>query len=125
MVKQLYGKLHFGELEVIVAAKELNIPIAVIDERAARKMAAYFLIQTIGIIGVLSLAKQRYLIDYVKSEIDALRQSGYRISENLYKQILTRAMPWSPRRLASRWTARKMPVKYSRAGRMAFRATVA
>lgn len=90
LVKQLYGKLHFGELEVIVAAKELNIPIAVIDERAARKMAAYFLIQTIGIIGVLSLAKQRYLIDYVKPEIDALRQIGYRISENLYKQILTK-----------------------------------
>ena len=59
-------------------------------QRAARKMAAYFLIQTIGIIGVLSLAKQRYLIDYVKPEIDALRQIGYRISENLYEQTLTK-----------------------------------
>ena len=33
--------------------------------------------------------------------------------------------PWSPSRLASRCTARKMPVKYSSAGRIAFSATLA
>ena len=38
-VKALYGRLHFGELEVIVGAKELGIDFAIIDEHAARKMA--------------------------------------------------------------------------------------
>lgn len=87
-VKQLYGKLHFGELEVIVGAKELNIPLAVIDERAARKMTSNFLIDTIGILGILTLAKQRGLILGIKPEIDALRMSGYRIGETIYRQIL-------------------------------------
>ena len=40
----LYGRLHFGELEVIVGAKELGIDFAIIDEHAARKMASEFLI---------------------------------------------------------------------------------
>ena len=36
--------LHYGELEVIVAAKELGLQMAVIDEKAARKMASEFLV---------------------------------------------------------------------------------
>ena len=58
MVKSMYGKLHYGELEVIVAAKELGLQMAVIDEKAARKMASEFLVDTIGILGILILAKQ-------------------------------------------------------------------
>lgn len=84
MVKSMYGKLHYGELEVIVGAKELGIPLAVIDEIAARKMAAEFLVDTIGILGILSLAKKHGLIDRVKPELDSLRREGYRISEKLY-----------------------------------------
>lgn len=88
IVRKLYGKLHLGELEVIVGAKECNLPLAIIDERAARKMASNFLVDTIGILGILTLAKQRGLIKYVKSDIDRLRSSGYRISDALYAQIL-------------------------------------
>ena len=43
MVKSMYGKLHFGELEVIVATKELGLHLAIIDEKAVRKMASEFL----------------------------------------------------------------------------------
>lgn len=88
IVKKLYGKLHYGELEVIVGAKECNLPLAVIDEHSARKMASDFLVDTIGIMGILALAKKRGLIQCVKPDIDLLRSSGYRISETLYRQIL-------------------------------------
>lgn len=88
IVKKLYGKLHYGELEVIVGAKEYNLPLAVIDERAARKMASDFLVDTIGILGILALAKKQGLIERVKPDIDRLRSNGYRISETLYAQIL-------------------------------------
>lgn len=91
MVKRMYGKLHFGELEVIVAAKELGFQFAIIDERSARKMASEFLIDTIGILGILLLAKQRGLINCVKPGIDQLRMNGYRISEELYYQVLGKA----------------------------------
>ena len=88
IVKSMYGKLHHGELEVIVGAKELGISLAIIDEIAARKMAKEFLVDTIGILGILSLAKQRGMIDGVKPDVDRLRRNGYRISEKLYQQIL-------------------------------------
>lgn len=87
-VKELYGKLHFGELEVIIGAQECGIPLAVIDEIRARKMAAEFLVDTIGIMGILSLAKRRGLIEYVKPDVDRLRSSGYWISKELYHQFL-------------------------------------
>ena len=80
-VKALYGRLHFGELEVIVGAK---------DEHAARKMASEFLIDTIGVLGILSLAKTKGLINLVKPEMDKLISKGYRISDKLYNQILAR-----------------------------------
>lgn len=88
MVKNLYGKLHFGELEVIVGAKECGISLALIDERAARKMASEFLVDTIGILGILSWAKKQGLIPEIKTDIDKLRAKGYRISDSLYQQVL-------------------------------------
>ena len=88
IVKKMYGKLHYGELEVIIGAKECNLPLAIIDERSARKMASEFLIDTIGILGILTLAKKQGLIQCVKPDIDYLRKNGYRISENLYNRIL-------------------------------------
>lgn len=90
IVKKLYGKLHYGELEVIIGAKECGFPLAVINERAARKMASNFLIDTIGILGILELAKKRGLLDNIRSDIDLLRSQGYRISDDLYHQILVR-----------------------------------
>ena len=88
MVKALYGKLHYGELEVIVGAKELDISLAITDERAARRMASEFLVDTIGILGILSLAKQRGIISCIKPDLDRLRENDYRIAESLYQQIL-------------------------------------
>lgn len=87
-VKLMYGKLHYGELEVIVGAKELGLTVAVIDERAARKTAQAFLIQTLGILGILLLAKERGLVQEIKPDLDHLRASGYRIADPLYEKIL-------------------------------------
>lgn len=87
-VKSLYGKLHYGELEVIIGAKECGIPLALIDERAARKMAAEFLVDTIGVMGILSLAKKQGILSEIKPDIDKLRANGYRISDSIYHQIL-------------------------------------
>jgi predicted nucleic acid-binding protein len=90
MVKAMYGRLHFGELEVLVGAKEKNIEIAIIDDLSARKMANELLIDTIGIIGILYLAKREGLIDNIKKELDKLRESGYYISDKLYRSVLER-----------------------------------
>lgn len=52
------------------------------------KMASGFLIDTIGICGILTLAKKQGLIERIKPDLDLLRSKGYRISESLYLQIL-------------------------------------
>ena len=59
--------MHFGELEVIVGAKELGIDFAIIDEHAARKMASEFLIDTIGVLGILELGKNKRVNKFSKS----------------------------------------------------------
>ena len=48
------------------------------------------LIDTIVVLGILSLAKTKVLINLVKPEMDKLISKGYRISDKLYNQILAR-----------------------------------
>ena len=84
VVKKLYGRLHYGELEVIVG----DISLAIIDETNARKMASEFLVDTLGILGIVTQAKRKGLVKEVKSELDVLRKSGYRISDKLYYSVL-------------------------------------
>lgn len=91
MVRAMYGKLHYGELEVIVGAKEQNIALAIIDEKAARKMAAEFLLDTIGIMGILLMAKKREIIKEIRPDMELLRKSGYRISDRLFEDVLRKA----------------------------------
>lgn len=91
MVKAMYGKLHYGELEVIVGAKEQGLPLAIIDEIAARKMASEFLIDTIGIMGILLLAKKRGIVKEIRSDMELLRKNGYRISDKLFEETLRKA----------------------------------
>jgi len=89
MVDFLYGKLHRGELETVIGAKEdPSIRFAIIDERAARKFAAYMLVDTLGILGVLTYAMIKGKIEAVRPYMVQLIQNGYRISDAIYNQIL-------------------------------------
>lgn len=85
----MYGKLHRGELETIIGAKEdQNIKYAIIDERAARTFATTMLVDTLGILGILIHAKSKGLIEVVRPLADKLIANGYRISQPLYRQVL-------------------------------------
>lgn len=88
LVDDLYGKLHRGEIEVIVAAKELKVTDVVIDERAARSFAEAMLLQSVGILGILIIAKKKGKIAELKTSLDLLMESNYRISKKLYENTL-------------------------------------
>lgn len=88
LVNDLYGKLHRGELEVIVAARELKVTDVVIDEKAARSFAEAMLLQSIGIIGVLIIAKKKGKIIELRNYLDSLIKANYRISKKLYENAL-------------------------------------
>lgn len=91
LVNQLYGRLHHGELEVMVLAKELGIKHVIIDDRSARHFADTMMLKTIGLIGLLVIAKQNNKIEAVRPYMDILLRSGYRLSVKLYNQILVMA----------------------------------
>jgi predicted nucleic acid-binding protein len=88
LVDELYGKLHRGELETIISAKELKINDVIIDEKAARSFAEAMLLQTTGVIGILILAKKTNRIPEIKKYLDLLISQGYRISNRLYENAL-------------------------------------
>lgn len=91
MVEQLQGRLHRGEVEVIIGAKELGIRTGVIDDRYARNLAEALLFTMIGVIGILLLAKRTKKITDIRPYLDDLMQGGYRISKKLYDGTLERA----------------------------------
>jgi len=91
MVNQLYGVLHYGELEVIIGAKELKIKTVVIDEKLARRLAETLLLTPIGVLGILLFAKKKGKVTKVKPLLDALIRNNFRISEKLYLYILEKA----------------------------------
>ena len=65
-VKRFYGKLHKGELEVIAAAKELDISYLLIDDKSARSLAEALLLEPTGLIGMLKIAKITGKIESLK-----------------------------------------------------------
>ena len=88
VVERLYGRLHRGELEVIIGAVELGISRVILDDRSARQFAIADGLHPTGTLGVLLLAREAGLIPALKTPLDALRESGFRISETLYREAL-------------------------------------
>ena len=91
-VEQIRKKVESG-IFVVYQVKNADVvkklyPLAIIDETNARKMASEFLVDTLGILGIVTQAKRKGLVKEVKSELDVLRKSGYRISDKLYYSVL-------------------------------------
>lgn len=58
-VLKSFGRLHKGELEVIVGAKEIGASIVIIDEKSARNFAEALMLKPLGLLGILKLAKHK------------------------------------------------------------------
>ncbi len=88
LVNKLYGHLHRGEIETIIAAKEMDVSYVIIDEKSARNFAKTFFIKPIGTLGILQMAKESNKIEALKPLLDKLIASNFRISKKLYADIL-------------------------------------
>ncbi|NMA48837.1 MAG: DUF3368 domain-containing protein [Tissierellia bacterium] len=88
LVDKLYGHLHKGEIETVIAAREMDIDYVIIDERSARSFAKSFFLKPIGILGILQRAKELEKIDALKPLLDELIASNFRISKKLYSKLL-------------------------------------
>lgn len=58
-------------------------------------MANSMYLKTLGIMGILLIAKEKGYILEVEEEIDKLIEKGYRISLNLYQEVLKKAGEFS------------------------------
>jgi len=87
-VQLLREELDAGESEAIILARELDAELVLIDERAARRKARGIGLQTVGTLGVLLMAKDKGLVAGLKPLLDDLRRAGFRMSDDLYRQVL-------------------------------------
>lgn len=90
-VAKSYGRLHKGELEVIVGAKEIGASIVIIDEKSARNFAEALMLKPLGLLGILKLAKQKGKINEIKPLIELLVSKKIRISNKIINQLLKEA----------------------------------
>lgn len=89
LVKALRQDLDAGEAEAIAPALELHADLLIMDEYLGRRTAQHFDLPVIGSVGVLVSAKKQGLINFLKPELDNLRQiAGFRLSETVYQQVL-------------------------------------
>ncbi|RLC26166.1 MAG: DUF3368 domain-containing protein [Deltaproteobacteria bacterium] len=83
--------IGIGESEVLSFAMEHPGFRAMVDDKAARRCAKTFGIQTLGTGGMLILAKRRGLIESVAAELDNLRRAGLWMSDELVDLFLEEA----------------------------------
>lgn len=81
--------LGAGEAEAISLARELSADAVLIDERKALTVARQHGMFVTGTLGVLQIAAEKGLIT-LSEAILALRQTTFRASEKLLKEVLQR-----------------------------------
>jgi predicted nucleic acid-binding protein len=82
-------KLHAGEQAAILLAESVKADIILLDEKAARRVAADRGLRVTGLLGVLGEAATRGLVDLAPA-IDSLRTTSFRSSPALLKATLDR-----------------------------------
>ena len=85
----LFGKLHIGEVEVIVGAIENEIQTVLLDDNAARNKAKQLGLNVTGTLGILLRASKNRLITDLEQEVNNLKSAGMYLSPEIISKILT------------------------------------
>ena len=80
-----------GEREALALTLESRPSYVILDDRPARRVAVELGLPLIGTLGILAMAKQEGLITSLRPHVDALRNSGFFISDDLYRDLLSDA----------------------------------
>jgi len=89
--KYLLTDIDDGEAEVIVLAEELKAKIIIMDDRLGRKVARLRGFHVVGTLRLLITAKEKGIITEVKPLVERLKEVGFWISEDVYKDILAQS----------------------------------
>ena len=89
VLKLLLRDVDRGEAESIALAIQLRADELLVDERKARRVAAYLELNVAGLLDVLQAAHQRQLIPQIKPVLDDLiTRARFRVSRKLYQRTL-------------------------------------
>lgn len=89
LARSLQQDLDAGEAEAIVLAIETQTDLLLMDEKMGRETAAYFGIQVLGVLGILTRAKQLNMISKIKPFLDMLQtRAGFHIKPTLFQYVL-------------------------------------
>ena len=89
VLKLLLREVDRGEAEAIALAIQLRADALLLDERKARRVAAYLELNVAGLLDVLQAARQRQLIPQIKPVLDDLiTRARFRVSRKLYQRTL-------------------------------------
>lgn len=85
------ANLGAGETEAIGLALERGGHQVFLDERSARRLAASLGLPVIGTVGLLVVAKQHGLLRSVRPTIEALRETGFFLANDVVRVALRHA----------------------------------
>jgi len=87
-VDSSFAILHGGERTAIVLAEQIRADIILLDDSAARELAAERKLKICGLLGILRNAAQAGLLD-LPTAVDRLLQTSFRASPELLRSLLT------------------------------------
>jgi predicted nucleic acid-binding protein len=78
-----------GEAEAIALAVETNADLLLLDERLATRTAQRLGLKTLGLLGVLLLAKRKRYLTEIRPVLDRLEsEAGFWIGDRLRRKVL-------------------------------------
>ena len=89
LVREFYSELDRGEAAALALAIETDASLVLIDEREARAAAERHDIPKTGVIGILLRGSKNGTVS-LPDELDAVRDAGFWISDELYEMALER-----------------------------------
>lgn len=85
------AKLHDGEVEVMMLAKEISADLLIIDDNAAKKFAKFLGFKVTVTLGILVKAKAEKIISEVSPILDKILAEKFYISKKIKNLILKTA----------------------------------
>ena len=80
--------MDYGESESVILYKEMNADFLLIDDKKARRIAENFNINCVGTLGILSVAKEKGLINDLRSIFLTFLKNERYYSTSLMNKLL-------------------------------------